>query len=174
MACGLYAPRAFLIEGFSAGYTGAVITLALRQLFPTCRVTATLGAIAMPRGVFAAFLATVEPGLCNIHLIHAEDDDLKKICDWHPSPTDLYVVLRRFNCTLVAESARWMGASKHQYWHWLHCPLPVGRFRLTDLKVSHPDIIPLRDRMAAPMRLASWIRFEEVTHFKTGWQPLRC
>ena len=102
----LYAARAFQIEGFSA--------LALRELFPTCGVMVKLGAIAMPRAVFAALLATAELGQCNIHLIHAEDDDL---CDWHPSPTDLYVILHRFKCTLVAESARWMGASKHQYWH---------------------------------------------------------
>ena len=26
-----------------------------------------------------------------------------------------------------------------------------------DLKLSHPDVIPMQDRMAAPMRLASWI-----------------
>ena len=57
-----------------------------------------------------------------------------------------------------------MGANKHQYWHWLHSPLPVGQCRLTDLKLSHPEVIPLRDRMAAPMRLASWIRFETVMH----------
>ena len=54
----LYTPRSFMIEGFSAGsYAGAVIALAARQLFPTCRVTVRLGAIAMPRGVFAALLA---------------------------------------------------------------------------------------------------------------------
>ena len=33
---------------------------------------------------------------------------------------------------------------------------------LSELKFSHPDVFPLRDRMAAPLRLASWIRFETV------------
>ena len=48
---GLYAPSEFHVEGFSAGsYTGAVLVLALRVLFPECRVSATLGAIAMPKG----------------------------------------------------------------------------------------------------------------------------
>ena len=64
--------------------------------------------------------------------------------------------------TYVEESARWMGSCKHNYWHWLHCQLPQGRVRLTDLKLSHPEVIPNRDRMAAPMRLASWIRFETL------------
>ena len=54
---GLYSPREFHVEGFSAGsYTGAVIVLALRALFPDCRTSAKLGAIAMPKGVVAALL----------------------------------------------------------------------------------------------------------------------
>ena len=55
-----------------------------------------------------------------------------------------------------------MGPDKHKYWHWLHCSLPHGRCLLSELKLSHPEVIPLRDRMAAPLRLASWIRFETV------------
>ena len=53
-----------------------------------------------------------------------------------------------------------MGSSKHNYWHWLHCQLPEGKVSLADLKLTHPNVIPSRDRIAAPMRLASWIRFE--------------
>ena len=64
--------------------------------------------------------------------------------------------------TYVEESARWMGSCKHNYWHWLHCQLPQGQVRLTDLKLTHPEVIPNRDRIAAPMRLASWIRFETL------------
>ena len=53
-AAGLYCPAEFRLEGFSAGsYTGAVIFLALRRLFPACRLSAKLGAVAMPKGVFA-------------------------------------------------------------------------------------------------------------------------
>ena len=159
---GLYAPREFHIEGFSAGsYIGAVMVLAIRVLFPECRTSAKLGAIAMPKGVFAALLEVANPGQCNIHLIHAEEDTL---CDWQPSQVDRYVMSHRITYTLVAESDKWMGANKHKYWHWLRCQLPAGRYNLTDLKLSHPDIIPVRDRMAAPLRLASWIRFETVMH----------
>ena len=144
---GLYAPKEFHIEGFSAGsYTGAVLVLALRALFPECRVSAKLGAIAMPKGVFAALMEVADPGQYDVHLIHAEDDTL---CDWHPSQADRYIMLHRLEYTLVAESDKWMGSDKHKYWHWLHC---------------QPDIIPVRDRMAAPLRLASWIRFETVMH----------
>ena len=49
------APVHFTVNGFSAGsYTGAVIALAIRCLWPTCQVTARLGAIAMPKGVLVA------------------------------------------------------------------------------------------------------------------------
>ena len=112
----------------------------------------------MPKGVFA-LLDVANPGPCDIHLIHAEDDTL---CDRQPSQLDRYVMSHRITYTLVGESDKWMGADKHKYWHWLHCPLPSGQRNLTGLKLSHPDIIPVRDRMAAPLRLASWIRFETV------------
>lgn len=136
--CGLVLSCEFHVQAFSAcSHTGAVVALALRQLFPTCRIKAKLGAIAMPRGVFAALLATAEPGLCDIHLIHAEDDHLVIGIPARSTST-----LSRVGSPAQAESARWMGASKHQYWHWLHCPLPTGHCKLTDLKLSHPDIIP--------------------------------
>ena len=52
----------FTVNGFSAGsYTGAVIALAIRCLWPTCQITARLGAIAMPKGVLAALIATADP-----------------------------------------------------------------------------------------------------------------
>ena len=86
------------------------------------------------------------------------------MCDWQPSQVERYVMSHRITYTLVAESEKWMGSSKHKYWHWLHCSLPAGRHNLTDLKLSHPDVIPIRDRMAAPLRVASWIRFETVMH----------
>ena len=111
---------------------------------------------------FAALISTAEPELCNYHLIHAEDDTL---CDWHPGRADLHMLQQCLNYTYVTESARWMGSNKHQYWHWLHCQLPSGKVSLTDLKLSHPSVTPMRDRMAAPMRLASWIRFETVIFF---------
>ena len=45
------APVHFAVNGFSAGsYTGAVIALAIRCLWPHCQITARLGAIAMPKG----------------------------------------------------------------------------------------------------------------------------
>ena len=53
-----------------------------------------------------------------------------------------------------------MGACKHQYLHWLRRQLPRGRHSLTDLKLAYPEVTPTRDRMAAPLRLASWVRFE--------------
>ena len=34
----------------------------------------------------------------------------------------------------------------------------------SELKLSHPEVIPARDRMAAPLRLAFWIRFETVVN----------
>ena len=68
----------------------------------------------------------------------------------------------RLRYTLVAELDKWMGSDKHKYWHWSHCNLPHGRCHLSELKLSHPDVIPIRGRMAAPLRLASWIRFETV------------
>ena len=59
-------PREFHIEGFSAGsYTGAVIALARRALFPECRTSAKLGAIAMPKGILAALLDAAYPGPCD-------------------------------------------------------------------------------------------------------------
>ena len=72
---GLYSPKEFRLEGFSAGsYAGAVVFLALRTLFPECRISAKLGAVAMPKGVFAALQAAAAPGRCRVHLIHAEED----------------------------------------------------------------------------------------------------
>ena len=68
--------------------------------------------------------------------------------------------LQSLHITYVTDSARWMGKHKHCYWHWLQCQLPAGKVSLTTLKLTHPDVIPRRDRIAAPMRLASWIRFE--------------
>ena len=156
----LYTPTKFHVEGFSAGsYTGATVVIALCNLFPECPVSATLGAIAMRKGIMGALMELASPGHCDIHLVHAEEDLL---CDWHPSPTDRKVIEYRLRCTLVAEADKWMGADKHRYWHWLHCSLPEGRWLLSKLKLSHPDVIPIRDRMAAPLRLASWIRFETV------------
>ena len=151
------APVHFAVNGFSAGsYTGAVIALADRCLWPHCQVTARLGAIAMPKGVLAALVATADP---HRHLVHAAEDSL---CDWKPGDKELRMLQQTLHITYVEESARWMGSCKHNYWHWLHCQLPQGRVRLTDLKLSHPEVIPNRDRMAAPMRLASWIRCETL------------
>ena len=62
--------------------------------------------------------------------------------------------------TYVTDSARWMGKHKHCYWYWLQCQLPAGKVSLTTLKLTHPEVIPRRDRIAAPMRLAFWTRFE--------------
>ena len=61
-AAGLYAPTKFHVEGFSAGsYTGATIVIALCALFPECPVSATLGAIAMPKGVMGALYRACLP-----------------------------------------------------------------------------------------------------------------
>ena len=99
----------------------------------------------------------------DIHLVHAEEDAL---CNWHPSSTDRKAISYRLRYTLVTESDKWMGSDKHRYWHWLHCHLPNGRCHLSELKLSHPEVMPIRDRMAAPLRLASWIRFETVMRQK--------
>ena len=148
----------FTVNGFSAGsYSGAVIALALRCLWPTNQITARLGAIAMPKGVLAALVATADPDRHRYHLVHAAEDCL---CDWKPTATDLDMLQQSLRITYVEDSARWMGSNKHNYWHWLQCQLPAGRVSLADLKLTHPNVIPRRDRIAAPMRLASWIRFE--------------
>ena len=145
-------------QGFSAGsYTGAVIALALRCLWPVSQITARLGAIAMPKGVLAALIATAEPDRHHYYLVHAAEDCL---CDWKPTATELDMLQQSLRISYVEDSARWMGSSKHNYWHWLHCQLPKGKVSLADLKLTHPNVIPRRDRIAAPMRLASWIRFE--------------
>ena len=94
-------------KGFSAGsYIGATIVLALCALFPGRPVSATLGAIAMPKGVMGALMEIASPGQYDIHLVHAEEDVL---CNWHPSPTDRNVISYRLRYTLVAESDKWMG-----------------------------------------------------------------
>ena len=153
-------PTHFTVNGFSAGsYTGAVIALAIRCLWPASQITARLGAIAMPKSVLAALVATAEPDRRNYYLVHAAEDCL---CDWKPTDNELDMLQRSLHITYVADSARWMGKHKHCYWHWLQCQLPTGKVSLTDLKLTHPDVVPRRDRIAAPMRLASWIRFETV------------
>ena len=53
-----------------------------------------------------------------------------------------------------------MGKHKHGYWHWLQCQLSAGQVSLTTLKLTHPEVVPRGDRIAAPKRSASWIRFE--------------
>ena len=154
------APVHFMINGFSAGsYTGAVIALAIRCIWPTCQITARLGAIAMPKGVLTALIATADPERHHYYLVHAAED---RLCDWQPSAADLDMLQSSLYITYVEDSARWMGGHKHNYWHWLQCQLPQGRVKLAQLKLSHPDVIPRRDRIAAPMRLASWIRFDTV------------
>ena len=151
-------PPHFTVNGFSAGsYTGAVIALAIRCLWPASQITARLGAIAMPKSVLAALVATAEPERHNYYLVHAAEDCL---CDWKPTENELDMLQRSLRITYVTDSARWMGKHKHCYWHWLQCQLPTGKVSLTTLKLTHPDVIPRRDRIAAPMRLASWIRFE--------------
>ena len=148
----------FTVNGFSAGsYTGAVIALALRCLWPTSQITARLGAIAMPKGVLSALVATADPDRHHYHLVHAAEDCL---CDWKPTATDLAMLQQSLHITYVEDSARWMGSNKHNYWHWLQCQLPAGKVSLADLKLTHSNVIPRRERIAAPMRLASWIRFE--------------
>ena len=62
-------PIHFTVNGFSAGsYTGAVIALAIRCLWPASQTTARLGAIAMPKSVFAALVATAEPDKLSMRL----------------------------------------------------------------------------------------------------------
>ena len=96
----LYCPAEFCIEGYSAGsYTGAVLFLALRRLFPTCRLSAKLGAVAMPKGVFAMLQTKAIPGRCRIHLIHAEEDLL---CDWQPNQFERHVIAHRLDYTVVS------------------------------------------------------------------------
>ena len=153
-------PTHFTVNGFSAGsYTGAVIALAIRCLWPASQITARLGATAMPKSVLAALVATAEPDRHNNYLVHAAEDCL---CDWKPTENELDMLQRSLHITYVTDSARWMGKHKHCYWHWLQCQLPTGKVSLTTLKLTHPDVVPRRDRIAAPMRLASWIRFETV------------
>ena len=153
-------PIHFTVNGFSAGsYTGAVIALAIRCLWPASQTTARLGAIAMPKSVFAALVATAEPDKRNYYLVHAAEDCL---CDWKPTEEEFGMLQQSLHITYVTESARWMGKQKHSYWHWLQCQLPAGQVSLTTLKLTHPEVVPRRDRIAAPMRLASWIRFETV------------
>ena len=63
-------PIHFTVNGFSAGsYTGAVIASAIRCLWPASQTTARLGAIAMPKSVFAALVATAEPDKRNYYLV---------------------------------------------------------------------------------------------------------
>ena len=134
-----------------------MIALAIRCLWPGSQITARLGAIAMPKSVLAAPVATAEPDRHNYYLVHAAEDCL---CDWKPTENELDMLQRSLHITYVTDSARWMGKHKHCYWHWLQCQLPAGKISLTMLKLTHPEVIPRRDRIAAPMRLASWIRFE--------------
>ena len=110
-------PVHFAVNGFSAGsYTGAVIALAVRCLWPQCQVTARLGTIAMPKGVLAALIATADPDKHHYYLVHAAEDCL---CDWKPDEKELKMLQQALHITYVEESARWMGSSKHNYWHWL-------------------------------------------------------
>ena len=114
-------------------YTGAGIFLALRRLFPACRISAKLGAVAMPQGVFSLLQTAAIPGRCRVHLVHAEEDIL---CDWQPNQIERRLVSHRLDYTVVGGSDKWMGTSKHQYLHWLRCQLPLGRHDLTDLKLD--------------------------------------
>ena len=109
----------FTVNGFSArSYTGAVIALALRCLWPTSQITARLGAIAMPKGVLAALVATADSDRHHYYLVHAAEDCL---CDWKPTDTELSMLQQSLRITYVEDSARWMGSNKHNYWHWLQC-----------------------------------------------------
>ena len=110
-----------------------------------------------PNSVLASLVATAQPDRRNYYLVHAAEDCL---CDWKPTENELDMLQRSLHITYVTDSARWMGKHKHCYWHWLQCQLPTGKVSLTTLKLTHPDVVPRRDRIAAPMRLASWIRFE--------------
>ena len=116
--------------------------------------------------MLAALIATAEPDRHHYYLVHAAEDCL---CDWKPTATELDMLQQSLHITYVEDSARWMGSSKHNYWHWLHCQLPKGKVSLADLKLTHPNVIPRRDRIAAPMRLASWIRFE-TTMTSEDWE----
>ena len=137
-------PPHFTVNGFSAGsYTGAVIALAIRCLWPASQITARLGAIAMLKSVLAALVATAEPERHNYYLVHAAEDCLR---DWKPTENELDMLQRSLHITYVTDSARWMGKHKHCYWHWLQCQLPTGKVSLTTLKRTHPDVIPRRDR----------------------------
>ena len=111
----------------------------------------------MPKGVLAALVATADPDRHHYHLVHAAEDCL---CDWKPTATDLAMLQQSLHITHVEDSARWMGGNKHNYWHWLQCQLPTGKVSSADLKLTHSNVMPRRERIAAPMRLASWIRFE--------------
>ena len=102
----------------------------------------------MPKGVFSLLQTKTLPGRCRVHLVHAEEDLL---CDWQPSQFERHVIAHRLDYTVVCGSDKWMGASKHQYLHWLRCQLPLGRHELAHLKLRHPEVIPVRDGMAAPL-----------------------
>ena len=124
-------PGHFIIERFSAGsYTGAVIALAIRCLWPQYQIIARLGAIAMPRGVLAALVATSDPDRHHLYFVHADADTL---CDWYPNEKELQMLLQHnLHVTNVEESARWIGSNKHKYWYWLRCRTPYcwNMFRL--------------------------------------------
>ena len=67
-------PTHFTVNGFGAGScTGAVIALAIRCLWPASQIRARPGAIAMPKSVLAALVATAEPGRRNYCLVHAAE-----------------------------------------------------------------------------------------------------
>ena len=99
----------------------------------------------MPKSVLAALVATAEPERRNYYLVHAAEDCL---CDWKPTENELDMLQRSLHITYVTDSARWMGKHKHCCWHWLQCQLPTGKVSLTTLKLTHPDVIPRRDRIA--------------------------
>ena len=147
-------PPHFTVNGFSAGsYTGAVIALAIRCLWPGSQITARLGAIAMPKSVLAALVATAESDRHNYYLVHAAEDCL---CDWKPTENELDMLQRSLHITYVTDSARWMGKHKHCYWHWLQCQLPAGKISLTMLKLTHPEVAGHR-----PLG-RNWFRPEKV------------
>ena len=75
-------PIHFTVNGFSAGsYTGAVIALAIRCLWPVSQISARLGAIAMPKGVLAALIATAEPDRHHYYLVHVRSFWLKLVLE---------------------------------------------------------------------------------------------
>ena len=100
-------------------------------LWPIGQITARLGAIAMPKGVLAALVATADQDRRHCHLVHAAEDCL---CDWKPTATDLDMLQQSLHITHVEASARWMGSGKHNCWHWLQCQLqdPMLCSRLGD------------------------------------------